>query len=156
MSHYFRFDDGLATLSGGALNVPCAAWHRDFAARAKALDFELILSLSYELLDLHCTEAWKQRAADGSPALTGWDPPSTLLSPANAEAMGYLQAVAAAFVGIVVEAGSPVRFQVGEPWWWVAPDGTLACMMMPPRRRSEAVCRRMRRRGRCSPLRPPH
>jgi len=125
MSHYFRLEDGLATLAGGALNGPCAAWHRDFTGRAKALGYELILSLSYELLDQHCPEAWKQRAADGSPALTGWEPPSTLLSPANTEAMGYLQAVAAAFVEIVVEAELPVRFQIGEPWWWVAPDGRL-------------------------------
>ena len=113
------------TLAGGALNAPCAAWHRDFATRAKALGYELILSLSYELFDEHCPEAWKQRAADGSPALTGWTPPSTLLSPAHADAMSYLQAVAAAFAGIASEAGLRVRFQVGEPWWWVAPDGTL-------------------------------
>jgi len=29
----------------------------------------VIWSLSYELFDAHCPEAWKQRAADGSPAL---------------------------------------------------------------------------------------
>ncbi|MFD1610975.1 DUF2460 domain-containing protein [Sphingomonas tabacisoli] len=125
MSHYFRLTGGLAGLDGGALNAPCAAWHRDFAARAKALGYELILSLSYELLDQHCPEAWKQRATDGSPALTGWAPPSTLLSPANGEAMAYLQAVAVAFCGIADDAGLRVRFQVGEPWWWVAPDGSL-------------------------------
>ena len=51
-----------------------------------ALGFGLIWSLSYELFDAHCPEDWKQRAADGSPALTGWAPPSTLLltSPAIA------------------------------------------------------------------------
>lgn len=125
MSHYFRLAGGEVVLDGGALNAPCAAWHRDFAARARALDYELILSLSYELFDEHCPEAWKQRAADGSPALTGWVPPSTLLSPANAEAMAYLQAVAVAFVGIAAEAGLRVRFQVGEPWWWVASSGEL-------------------------------
>lgn len=125
MSHYFRLAGGVATAAGGALNIPCAAWHRDFATRAAALDYELILSLSYELLDQHCPESWKQRAADGSPALTGWTPPSTLLSPANADAMAYLQAVAAAFAELAVAAGQRVRFQVGEPWWWVAADGTL-------------------------------
>ncbi|MET0138172.1 MAG: DUF2460 domain-containing protein, partial [Sphingobium sp.] len=35
----------------------------------------------------------------------------------------YLHAVATAFVGIAMEAGLPVRFQVGEPWWWVTTDG---------------------------------
>ncbi|SFR97995.1 DUF2460 domain-containing protein [Sphingomonas jatrophae] len=124
MSHYPRLDaDGRATLTGGALSGPCAAWHRDFATRAKALDYGLIVSLSYELFDAYAPDAWKQRAADGSPALTGWVPPSTLLSPANEAAMSYLQAVAVAFVGIAVAAGHAPRFQIGEPWWWVMPDG---------------------------------
>lgn len=127
MSHYFRLEAGAgglhASLAGGAINAPCAAWHRDFAARARALGYELIWSLSYELLDEHCPDAWKQRAADGSPALTGWVPPSTLLSPAHAEAMAYLRAVAPAFMQIAREAGLTTRFQIGEPWWWVDGDG---------------------------------
>ena len=129
MSHYLRLEPAsggyYASLAGGAVNVPCAAWHADFAARAKALGFGVIWSLSYELFDAHCWNDWKQRAFDGSPALTGWEPPSALLSPAHAGAMGYLQAVAAAFVGIAIDAGLAVRFQVGEPWWWVMPDGRL-------------------------------
>ena len=127
MSHYFRLIDGLATASGGVLNTACAAWHRDFAEKARALGYGVIWSLSYELFDEHCPPAWKQRAADGSPALTGWAPPSTLLSPANAEAMGYLHQVAAAFMGIAVAAGLEPKFQVGEPWWWTMPaqDGSL-------------------------------
>jgi uncharacterized protein (TIGR02217 family) len=123
MSHYFELDgDGLVT---GILNGPCAAWHSDFLARAKAMGFETILSLSYELLDQHCPEAWKQRAENGDPALTGWEPPSALLSPANAAAMAWLQNVARAFVALAVAAEQPVRFQVGEPWWWVMPDGRI-------------------------------
>ena len=127
MSHYFRLEalgGGLyVSAAGGVLNVACAAWHRDFAARAKALGFDVIWSLSYELFDAHCWNDWKQRAADGAPALTGWEPPSTLLSPAHGGAMGYLQAVARAFMGIAVAAGLAPKFQVGEPWWWVMPDG---------------------------------
>lgn len=124
MSHTFRLDgDLIASAEGGALNVAAAAWHAAFLGEAAALGFRPILSLSYELLDQHCPEAWKQRAADGSPALTGWVPPSTLLSPANDEAMAYLRAVAGAFVALAQGAGLPVRFQIGEPWWWVMPDG---------------------------------
>jgi len=127
MSHYPRLSPSgggyVATAVGGALNTPCARWHADFAVRAKAFGFDLILSLSYELLDDWCPDAWKQRAHDGSPALTGWSPPSTLLSPANGDAMAWLQAVASAFVGIASDAGLPVRLQIGEPWWWVMPDG---------------------------------
>ncbi len=123
MSHYFRVDaDGLVV---DGLNGPCAAWHADFLARAKAMGFGAILSLSYELLDAHCPAAWKQRAADGAPALTGWEPPSALLSPANAAAMDWLQAVAHSFSGLAVAAGQQVRFQAGEPWWWVMPDGRI-------------------------------
>jgi uncharacterized protein (TIGR02217 family) len=129
MSHYFRLEalygGFYISLAGGVLNAPCAAWHRDLAVRAKSLGFELILSLSYELLDQHCWNDWKQRAEDGSPALTGWEPPSTLLSPAHSGAMSYLRLVARAFADIAAQAGLKVRFQVGEPWWWVKPDGRI-------------------------------
>jgi len=127
MSHYFRLEalgaGFYVSAAGGVLNVACAAWHRDFAARAKALGFDVIWSLSYELFDAHCWNDWKQRAADGAPALTGWEPPSTLLSPAHAGAMGYLHAVARVFMGIAAAAGLAAKFQVGEPWWWIMPDG---------------------------------
>ncbi len=127
MSHYFRLEalgpDFYVSLGGGALNVACAAWHADFAARARALGLGLILSLSFELFDAHCWNDWKQRAGDGSPALTGWSPPSTLLSPAHGGAMAYLHAVAQGFVAIAAGAGQAARFQIGEPWWWVMPDG---------------------------------
>jgi len=127
MSHYLRLEasgGGLyASLAGGVLNTACAAWHRDLATRAHALGLGIIWSLSYELFDQHCWGDWKQRISDGSPALTGWVPPSTLLSPAHQGAMSYLQQVAQAFTAIGVAAGLAPQFQVGEPWWWVMPDG---------------------------------
>lgn len=129
MSHYFSLErtggELLVTTAGGAINPPCAAWHRSLAQDAKAWGLSPILSLSYELFDAHCPAGWKQRAENGDPALTGWLPPSTLLSPANAEAMAYLQAVGSAFAQIVAETGLEVRFQVGEPWWWIMPDGRI-------------------------------
>jgi uncharacterized protein (TIGR02217 family) len=129
MSHYLRLEPAsggfYVSLAGGVLNRACAAWHADFAARAEALGYGVIWSLSYELLDQHCWGDWKQRGPDDSPALTGWSPPSTLLSPAHDGAMGYLRAVALAFVGIAQGAGLAVKFQIGEPWWWVMADGRL-------------------------------
>ena len=129
MSHYFRLEavggGHYVSLTGGALNVPCRAWHADFSAKANALGFDLIFSLSYELFGAHSWNDWKQRTENGDPALTGWVPPSTLLSPAHSGAMGYLQAVARAFVFILKEAGLPVHFQIGEPWWWVNPGGKI-------------------------------
>ena len=131
MSHYPRLagpSTGSGRMevvtSGDPLNAPCAAWHRAFAAEAALLGFDVIWSLSFELFDDYCPAAWKQRAADGAPALTGWVPPSTLLSPASAEAMGYLHAVAATFLQIGAAAGLAPKFQIGEPWWWVRADGS--------------------------------
>ena len=134
MSHYFRLarEEGgealLVTEEGGPLNTPCLGWHRSFAGQARALGLGVIWSLSYELFDAHCPEGWKQRAANGDPALTGWEPPSTLLSPANEEAMAYLQAVGRAFIGIAAEAGLAPKFQVGEPWWWIMPADGRICL----------------------------
>jgi uncharacterized protein (TIGR02217 family) len=125
MSHYFRLRGGEVE---GGLNVACAAWHRDLARRAKLFGYDLIWSLSYELFDAHCPAGWKQRAADGTPALTGWVPPSTLLSPTNGAAMAYLHAIARAFVAIGIAAGLAPHFQIGEPWWWVTPDGARPCI----------------------------
>ena len=129
MSHYMRLaPDGAvfrATLAGGALNAPCAAWHAGFAAACEAAGLGVIWSLSYELFDAYGPEEWKQRASDGAPALTGWEPPSTLLSPVHVEAMGYLQAVARAFVAVGAAAGLALKFQVGEPWWWIAGEGRI-------------------------------
>lgn len=129
MSHFPRLGRSggvlLAGLEGGALAGPCAAWHNSFAAEAKAAGMGIIWSLSFELFDAYCPQPWKQRSADGAPALTGWVPPSTLLSPAHPQAMAWLQAVAAAFVGMGVAAGLPAKFQVGEPWWWTNSGGRL-------------------------------
>lgn len=129
MSHYFRLVASgggyLAGSGGDPLNAPSRTWHRAFFGECVRLGFSPISSLSYELLDQHCPDAWKQRDWLGNPALTGWEPPSTLLSPANPAAMGWLQSVAGEFAGLMVEAGAPVRFQVGEPWWWTFPDGRI-------------------------------
>lgn len=127
MSHFFPLGpDG----TGGfvvdpvlpALNAAAERWHSGFLSGARAMGYTVILSQSYELLAQHCPAAWQQRAADGTPARTGWSPPSALLSPANAAAMGWLRKVAVRLAGLLTEAGLPVRYQVGEPWWWVTGD----------------------------------
>ncbi|MBA3940517.1 MAG: TIGR02217 family protein [Sphingopyxis sp.] len=129
MSHFMRLEalggGFYISLAGGVLNRPTGEWHRLLSEECAAAGLGIIWSLSYELFDAYCWNDWKQRAADGSPALTGWVPPSTLLSPANAAAMGYLQLVARAFVAIGKAAGLAPQFQVGEPWWWVAEGGRI-------------------------------
>jgi uncharacterized protein (TIGR02217 family) len=121
MSHFAALAwDGAAYTASGGIGLPAAAWHASFLREAKALGFEVILSLSFELLDQNCPAAWKQRDADGAGAATGYSPPSTLLSPCSAPAMSWLQGVAAGFAALARAAGQRVRFQVGEPWWWVS------------------------------------
>jgi uncharacterized protein (TIGR02217 family) len=129
MSHYYRlrvYSSGniFYTSSGGALNTPCERWHLDFAARARDLGYELIFSISYELLESICLPGRKQRAENGAVALTGWEPPSTLLSPANEAAVDQIARTAEAFVAIQQVAGLPVKIQIGEPWWWIMQDGS--------------------------------
>lgn len=128
MSHFARLAYDAASgryLAGDVvapLCAPAAAWHADLLRRAGALGLKTILSLSYELFDENCPDAWKQRDGTGAAAATGYMPPSTLLSPSSAAAMAWLQAVARAFAALAVGAGQEVHFQVGEPWWWVGPD----------------------------------
>ncbi|WP_379923166.1 DUF2460 domain-containing protein [Erythrobacter sp. R86502] len=126
MSHFMRLahdaDGTLGAAPDGALAAPAAAWHRNLFALARTQGFEVIASLSYELFDSYCPEDWKQRTASGAAALTGWVPPSTLLSPANTAAMEWLANVAGNLVSLLEEVGLPVRFQIGEPWWWVTPE----------------------------------
>lgn len=128
MSHFFRLvpDGGdLLADSAGTLCGPAERWHASFFALCASLGFAPIVSLSYELLAEHCPSAWQQRDFEGNPARTGWVPPSALLSPANAEAMAWLQAVAAKFATLQKAAGLDVLFQVGEPWWWTTSDGRI-------------------------------
>ncbi len=129
MSHYYRlFEHSSGDLYPNVnlgLCEPCEAWHADFLARCKALDLQPILSISYELFDEVCFKNWKQRAASGEYAQTGWVPPSTLLTPASPGAMTFLQEIAARFVALMVTAGLDVHFQIGEPWWWVTPSGEI-------------------------------
>lgn len=128
MSHFMRLSQqngALLAVQAGELCQPAVAWHDNLFRLAAANDFEVIASISYELFDAYCPEAWKQRTVSGAQALTGWVPPSTLLSPANADPMAWLSACATAFVGLLEGAGQPVRIQIGEPWWWTTSQGEI-------------------------------
>jgi uncharacterized protein (TIGR02217 family) len=125
MSHYFGLDGAGKLDAARTLNSAALAWHREFARAAKARGYDVIWAVSYEILDMFCPDSWKQRAYDGSQALTAWDPPSTLVSPANANAINFLENVVAELVAISVEAGLQPQAQLGEPWWWVTPAGAI-------------------------------
>ncbi len=122
MSHYFALgSDGLLD-PAVPFNAAALAWHQDFARAAMAWGYDVIWSLSYEILDMFCPEAWKQRSYDGAPALTGYDPPSTLVSPASGAGISFLASVAAALGELAVAAGLTPKVQIGEPWWWITAD----------------------------------
>ncbi len=122
MSHYYRLGgDGLLD-PGQAFNAAALAWHSEFARAAKAWGYDVIWSLSYEIFDQFCPAAWKQRSYDRAAALTGYDPPSTLISPASGAGISFLASVAAALGGLSVAAGLAPKLQIGEAWWWVTSD----------------------------------
>jgi uncharacterized protein (TIGR02217 family) len=125
MSHYFALNEAGLLDPARTFNSAALAWHRDFARAAKARGYGLIWSISYEILDKFGPAAWKQRAFDGTQALTAWEPPSTLVSPASSEGIGFLERVAAELVGIAEEAGLQPQVEIGEPWWWVTPGGAI-------------------------------
>ena len=126
MSHFMALmadgQGGYVVDPGRPFCGPATAWHRDFLARARTLGFAPILSLSMELLAQHCPPDWAQRDAQGAIGLTGWSPPSALLSPCQSAAQAWLCAVAGAAMGLALAAGIDPAFQVGEPWWWVGPN----------------------------------
>jgi uncharacterized protein (TIGR02217 family) len=128
MSHFFalrwRPEHGRFLVDDDtALCIPAETWHRRLAEKLASHAMGLILSLSYELFDAHAPAHWAQRNIDNQRALTGYTPPSTLLSPCSASAMEWLQNVARALVRLATATGVQTAFQVGEPWWWVGPDG---------------------------------
>jgi uncharacterized protein (TIGR02217 family) len=125
MSHYFALDGAAKLNPARALNGPALAWHRDFARAARSRGYEVIWSLSYDILDMFCPEGWKQRTFDGAPALTAYDPPSALVSPASSAAIGFLGSIAEELVTLAQEAGLQPQVQIGEPWWWVTPSGAI-------------------------------
>jgi len=125
MSHYFALDGAAKLDATRSLNGPALAWHQDLARAALLRGYEVIWSVSYEILDMFCPDAWKQRAFDGNPALTAWDPPSTLVSPASAAGIAFLAAVADELAAIAEAAGLRPRVQLGEPWWWVTASGGI-------------------------------
>jgi uncharacterized protein (TIGR02217 family) len=125
MSHYFGLDGRGLLDQARTLNSAALAWHQDFARAAAARGYDLIWSLSYEILDMFCPEAWKQRTADGTQGLTAWDPPSALISPANGAAIDFVSRVMQQLVNLATAAGLSPQVQIGEPWWWVTPSGEI-------------------------------
>lgn len=129
MSHYMALQhvgNNRYEVRGGLCSA-ARAWHDKLLLELANAGMRPILSLSFELLDEHAPPAWAQLDKDGGRALTGWVPPSTLLSPCNPTAMAWLQAIAAEFAALDAAYNPRVNFQVGEPWWWVGLTNGKPC-----------------------------
>ncbi|CUS06478.1 hypothetical protein FDJ62_gp17 [Acinetobacter phage Loki] len=128
MSHYFK-----AFSTGGAvefvnkvvkdaeepLNYPTVVWCRNLFEQMQTYGYTFIWSTSYEILNSYMPEEWKQRDAFGSPALSGWSPPSSFIVITNTEVLDYMGRVINHGLKLLDEAGiTKLMFQIGEPWWW--------------------------------------
>ncbi|URD62207.1 DUF2460 domain-containing protein [Sphingomonas sp. KRR8] len=122
MSHHQRLTGSGLVDPGKPLNSAAVAWHSAFANAARNAGFDVIFSLSFEITASACPQHWKQRTFDDEEALTAYDPPSSLISPANEEAVEYLSRTAVALAEIADNAGLTPRIQIGEAWWWVTTD----------------------------------
>jgi uncharacterized protein (TIGR02217 family) len=104
------------------LNPPAEEWHISFFRHLRDFGLGIILAVSYELFDSLCPQSWKQRAHDGTPAQTGWSPPSTLLSPTQSDAQNFLKFTVQVFASDMRSIGVAAKMQIGEPWWWSSLD----------------------------------
>lgn len=129
MSHYFNlsWDAGeggyIIDTAKAKLNKATTSWHKNFLELADYFGFKVIFSLSYEILAQNMPASWQQKAHDGTAALTGWTPPSSLIAPTNQTALDYLRDVFLAFGAIVNQVGADHHYQIGEPWWWIDQGG---------------------------------
>lgn len=128
MSHYFKaFSVGTANSfilevikdAEEPLNYPTEVWCRNLFVQMQRYNYVFVWSTSYEILDSYMPPEWKQRDAFGSPALSGWVPPSSFIIPSKKEPLEYLGRTINHGLKLLQEAGiTKLMFQIGEPWWW--------------------------------------
>lgn len=128
MSHYFKafstggaedFINKVDKFADEPLNFPTVVWCRNLFEQMQRYGYTFIWSTSYEILNSYMPEEWKQRDAFGSPALSGWVPPSSFIVITNTEVLEYMGRVIKHGLKLLQEAGiEKLMFQIGEPWWW--------------------------------------
>lgn len=126
------------------VNYPTMEWFRDFFHRIFELrdpdgrrrPFVFVNSVAYEILNFFMREDWKQRNLRGEPALSGWVPPSCFIRPTSPDALDYMGRVQIQVLKVATQVWNeleatmgtdyvksewvkhPIRYQIGEPWWW--------------------------------------
>lgn len=127
MSHYFKargarkgedFVVELDTSTSKPLNNPTERHFDNLFSHLGLRGYNFVWSVSYEILNMYMPEDWKQRNADGGPALSGWDPPSAFIVPTLSACINYLAGVVKQGMALLEKNGMVKQFQIGEPWWW--------------------------------------
>lgn len=96
---------------------------KQFFQKIHSYGYTFVESVAYEILNFFMPENWKQKNYLGNPALSGWYPPSCFIRPTSQDALHYLARVQIQVIREAVAIGLPVKFQIGEPWWW---DGSYS------------------------------
>lgn len=104
--------------SGSIINASTRAWFTSLMAELATRGYtDIIVSISYEIVNYLMPTGWQQLDADGNPGVSGWSPPSQFVSPSNTTALTYLANVVKTIFSLM-PAGPRQWLQVGEPWWW--------------------------------------
>lgn len=123
MSHYYHALwhadlNGWRVDTTTPLNAATVKWHEAFYEHLKRYKYEVVNSVSWELMSTVCPPTWVQQDWDSNPAATGYTPPSWLISPSSTEGIGYIKSIMLAFSKIANDKGLVPNIQMGEPWWW--------------------------------------
>lgn len=105
------------------VNHATMAFMEQFFELLHGYGYTFVNSVAYEVLNFFMPAHWKQLNYLGNPALSGWYPPSCFVRPTSNDAINYLSNVQIQVIEKAYDVGLPVRFQIGEPWWW---DGTYS------------------------------
>lgn len=104
-------------VTGYPLNKAFEAWYGSLCKELVLAGFKkIVVSISMEILQM--PETWKQRMADGMPGQTGWEPPTSFISPCSPEARPFMNYLAGILLTKAASSGIPPILQLGEPWWW--------------------------------------
>lgn len=94
-------------------NIAFETWYKDYIKRISDRDIDLIHSISMESVD--APESWKQRAWDGTPGYTLWEPTPYLLSFTNPELKNFYKKYVEELAKFSYDEGLKPIIQLGEP-----------------------------------------
>ncbi len=97
-------------------NLAFESWYKDYIKRISERNMDIIHSVSMESVD--APEEWWQRAWDGTPGSTMWQPTPHLLSFTNPDLKLFYKKYVEELGRLSSDEGLKPIIQLGEPWWW--------------------------------------